>query len=81
MRLGLGGSVEKATLRSVIAVLVVVLIGAALAYAGSWSGHRVAGVPVYAIGVGVAFLVQWVAFVPAWLKRTETFYDLTGGLT
>ena len=72
---------ERAGLRSVVASIVAVLIGAALAYAGSWSGHRVAGVPIYGVCVGVAFLIQWTAFVPAWRNRTEKFYDLTGGLT
>lgn len=28
-----------------------------------------------------AVLLQWVAFVPAYLARTERFYDLTGSLT
>jgi steroid 5-alpha reductase family enzyme len=35
-------------------------------------------------GVGLAALclgVQWIAFVPAWIGRTERFYDLTGSLT
>lgn len=72
---------NRADLRGVVVSVVVVLIGAALASAGSWSGHRIAGVPIYALCAGVAFLIQWVAFVPAWRNRTETFYDLTGGLT
>lgn len=29
----------------------------------------------------VAIGVQWVAFVPAWLRQTERFYDLVGSLT
>jgi steroid 5-alpha reductase family enzyme len=29
----------------------------------------------------LAFLIQWIAFIPAWLNRTEKFYDLTGGIT
>lgn len=68
-------------MRGVVASGVAVLVGTALAYAGSSSGHHIAGVPIYAVCVAVAFLVQWIAFVPAWLGRTETFYDLTGGLT
>lgn len=35
---------------------------------------------VYACA-GLAFLVQWVAFVPAYVKQTERFYDLTGSVT
>ena len=29
--------------------------------------------------VGLAFVLQWIAFVPAYLKKTEKFYDLVGG--
>ena len=29
--------------------------------------------------VGLAFGIQWLAFVPAYLKQTEHFYDLVGG--
>lgn len=29
----------------------------------------------------LAFAVQWVAFVPAYWRQTERFYDLTGSLT
>lgn len=66
---------------SVLGTVVAVLIGAGLALAGSQGGHRLAGVPIYALCVAVAFLLQWIAFVPAWRHRTEKFYDLTGGLT
>jgi steroid 5-alpha reductase family enzyme len=66
---------------SIIGVVVVVLIGVGLALAGSQGGHTVAGLPVYALCIAVAFLIQWIAFVPAWFNRTEKFYDLTGGIT
>ncbi len=66
---------------SLVAIPIVVAIAAAVAAAGSAGGARVGGVPVFAIAVAVAFLIQWVAFIPAWLTRTEGFYDLTGGLT
>ena len=29
--------------------------------------------------VALAFSLQWIAFVPAYLKKTEMFYDLVGG--
>jgi len=29
--------------------------------------------------IGLAFGIQWLAFIPAYLKRTEHFYDLVGG--
>ena len=29
----------------------------------------------------LAFTIQWVAFIPAYIFQTEKFYDLTGSLT
>jgi steroid 5-alpha reductase family enzyme len=31
--------------------------------------------------VMLAFVLQWIAFVPAYLKKTEMFYDLVGGMS
>lgn len=31
--------------------------------------------------VTLAFVLQWIAFVPAYLKKTEKFYDLVGGMS
>ncbi len=31
--------------------------------------------------MGLAFLIQWLAFVPAYLFQTERFFDLVGSLT
>jgi steroid 5-alpha reductase family enzyme len=59
----------------------VALVGAAIAWAGSQGGATVGGVPVFALLVGLIFLIQIVAFVPAYLTQSERFYDLTGSLT
>lgn len=72
---------NRSEVGSLVGTAVAVLVGTALAVAGSQGGHTIAGGPLYAVCVAVAFLVQWVAFVPAWRNRTEKFYDLTGGLT
>jgi steroid 5-alpha reductase family enzyme len=31
--------------------------------------------------VGLAFLIQWLAFIPAYWLQTEKFFDLTGSIT
>ena len=31
--------------------------------------------------VALAFMLQWIAFIPAYLKKTEVFYDLVGGMS
>lgn len=61
--------------------LVLVLIGLAVAWAGSQSGSRVSGIPVFALVVGLIYLIQWLAFIPAFVGQSEKFFDLTGSLT
>jgi len=69
------------TKRSVIAVVIVLLIATGLAFAGSQGGVSVNGFPLFALCVALAFIIQWLAFIPAYIFRTEKFYDLTGGIT
>jgi steroid 5-alpha reductase family enzyme len=64
-----------------ITILIVVLIGVGLALAGSQGGLKVGGVPLYALGVTIAFAINWIAFIPAFINKTEKFYDLTGSIT
>jgi steroid 5-alpha reductase family enzyme len=52
-----------------------------IAVAGSQGGQLVAGLPVFALCVALAFVVQWVVFVPSFLRQTERYFDLTGSLT
>lgn len=60
---------------------VAILVGIAVAWAGSQGSVQVAGVPVFSVAVALAFLVQWMVFVPSFLRRTEKYFDLTGSLT
>lgn len=73
--------VRRSTIQSSVTVLVSIGVAAGVAWATSDGGVRVAGVPVVMWCAGLAFAVNWVAFVPSWLLRTEKFYDLTGTLT
>jgi len=60
---------------------ILIVIGALVALAGSQGGVTLGGVPVFAIAVGLAFLIQWLVFIPAYLFQTEKFFDLTGSIT
>lgn len=59
----------------------VFVIGALVAWTGSTGGTRVGGVPVFALLIALAFLIQIVVFIPSFIRQTEHFYDLTGSLT
>ncbi|HEX9230058.1 MAG TPA: DUF1295 domain-containing protein [Arthrobacter sp.] len=67
--------------KSLIALPVVVLLAALLAVAGSQGGATLGGIPVFALAVGAAFVIQWAVFIPSFKAQTEKFYDLTGSLT
>ena len=72
---------KEADRNALFAVLVAILIGLGLAIAGSQGGGSALGIPIFGLSVGLAFLIQWLAFVPAYLLQSERFYDLTGGVT
>ncbi|MCX6059821.1 MAG: DUF1295 domain-containing protein [Chloroflexi bacterium] len=66
---------------ALIAFPILILIGLLVALAGSQGGTSIAGVPLFALSVGLAFLIQWLVFIPAYLLQTEKFFDLTGSIT
>jgi steroid 5-alpha reductase family enzyme len=72
---------DKAERTSLIAIPVTLLVAAGLALAGSQGGYVVFGIPLFALCVALAFVIQWAAFIPAFIKQTESFYDLTGSIT
>ena len=72
---------NKKEIKTITTVLVTIIIGALVALAGSQASVRAAGLPVFAIGVALAYLIQWVVFIPSYLNRTEKYFDLTGGIT
>jgi steroid 5-alpha reductase family enzyme len=67
--------------RSLIALPIILLIAGAVAWAGSQGGYDINGISLFALCVALAFIIQWIAFIPAYLIKTEKFYDLTGSIT
>jgi steroid 5-alpha reductase family enzyme len=66
---------------ALVSVVVVILVGAGLALADSQGGASVLGIPLLAFSVGLAFLIQWLVFIPAYILQSEEFFDLTGSIT
>jgi len=64
-----------------IAIPIVLLVALGVALAGSQGGATVFGIPLFALSVGLAFAIQILAFIPAYLLQTEKFYDITGSIT
>lgn len=66
---------------ALIAFPILIVVGILVALAGSQGGAFAFGMPLFAFSVGLAFLIQWLAFIPAYWLQTEKFFDLTGSLT
>ncbi|MDT0195529.1 DUF1295 domain-containing protein [Arthrobacter sp. AB6] len=67
--------------KALVIFMIAVGVGMLVALAGSQGGATVGGFPLFALGVAAAFVIQWLAFVPAFRAQTEKYYDLTGALT
>ena len=72
---------NKTDRNALIAFFAVLGIGVLVALAGSQGGSTLGGIPLFALLVGLAFLIQWLVFIPSFLRQTEKFFDLTGSLT
>lgn len=66
---------------SVLGILGAILVAFAIALVGSSGGAKLSGVPLFLLFGIFSFLVQWIAFVPAYIFQTEKYFDLTGSLT
>lgn len=72
---------KKTDRNALVAFPILILMGLGVAWAGSQGGSSLVGIPLFALSVGLAFLIQWLVFIPAYLRQTERFYDLTGSIT
>ncbi len=68
-------------LTSLAAIVVSILVAAGIAYAGGQNSVLLLGFPLFALCGLIAFVIQWCCFVPAFLLKTEHFFDLIGSLT
>lgn len=62
----------------IAACLAIALLACALGWLAGNAQATGPGLPLLA---GLAFVIQWLAFIPAYRHQTEHFYDLTGSLT
>ena len=61
--------------------IVINLLIALIAFAIAISIAYATGIELVFRAVFLAFAIQWIAFIPAYIFQTEKFYDLTGSLT
>ncbi len=68
-------------MKSIIGITIATGLGAALAAAGSTGGQMLGTLPAFAALAIIAYGIQWLVFVPAFITQSERFYDLTGSIT
>ena len=66
---------------ALIAFVVLVIVGFLFALAGSQGESPASGIPLFGALVALIFLIQWLAFIPAFVRQTERFFDLSGSVT
>jgi len=57
------------------------LLFSLIAFSIAYGIALLTGLQVVQQAVLIAFLIQWILFIPAYLFQTEKFYDLTGSVT
>ena len=66
---------------ALIGIAASVLLGALVGFAGSQGSDKAGGLAVFAVCAALSFAINWAAYVPSYLNRTEKFYDITGTVT
>ena len=72
---------EPRTIRAVVSIVAIMLIGGCIGWVGSHGSVELAGWPLFVLCGALAFGVNWIVFVPSFLAQTEHYFDLTGSLT
>lgn len=72
---------SRTNLSALISIIVVFVIGGLVALAGAQGSAQVGGLPLFALAVAAAYLVQVIVFIPALALKSERFFDLTGAST
>ena len=69
------------TRQSVIAIAASICTAFFVVIACSDNGLNASGIKLFALCSILAFLIQWICFIPSWLFHTEKFFDLIGSAT
>jgi len=75
------GAMKREEWMAVASMPVVLVAASIVGWAGSVGDGTVLGLPAFAALYALAFLIQWLVFVPSYLLRSERFFDLIGSLT
>ena len=63
------------------AIFLFISICLGIALAGNQGSVSISNLPLFGICFILAFIIQWIIFIPSYIFKTEHFFDLTGSLT
>lgn len=69
------------TKQSIIAIVASICTAFLVVIACSDNGLNASGIKLFALCSIIAFLIQWICFIPSWLFHSEKFFDLVGSAT
>lgn len=72
---------NRATIQPFVTVVAILTVAVVVSVAGSQNGESFRDIRVFALCAIIAFAIQWLAFIPAYLAQTERLFDLTGSIT
>jgi len=73
---------NREDIKAIVTLPIVILIGIGIAFAGSqYNISQIMGLPLFAFCVALAFVIQWLVFIPSFLFQTEKLFDITGSIT
>ena len=69
------------THKSLLGILISLVLGALILFAGSSSSISLWNVPMFFLCGALGFLLHWLVFIPSYLNSTEHYFDLTGSIS
>ena len=66
---------------SIVAIGIALAVAIVIAWLGGSDGEQLFGLSIFALCGVLAFSIQWIGFVPAFIYKTEKYFDLIGSLT
>ena len=72
---------KQRDIQAIGSIILILLIGAFLAWVGSHGSVEVYGWPLFVLCGAIAFTVNWIVFIPSYAAQTEHYFDLTGSIT
>ncbi|MEX1279620.1 MAG: DUF1295 domain-containing protein [Acidimicrobiia bacterium] len=67
--------------QSLIGITAAIVIGGLVMWAGSDGSRTVGSIAIFALCGILAYVINWLVFIPSYAAKTEDFYDLTGSFT